>query len=102
MAAVAVDRYRNLGHRLERGWLGLREGTFVRRHALIEPGSVVAYRISASPFQRRAGLCTLTAHLGQGAGSRRALDLAHADAVALLAAAEPELFGPLVERAGPA
>jgi putative membrane protein len=99
MAAVAVDRHRSLGHRLERGWLGLREGTFVRRHALIEPGSVVSYRISASPFQRRAGLCTLTAHLGQGAGSRRALDLAHADAVALLATVEPELFGPLV--AGP-
>ncbi|MDX6553879.1 MAG: putative rane protein [Miltoncostaeaceae bacterium] len=98
MAAVGLDRHRNLGHRLERGWLGLREGSFVRRHALIEPGSVVAYRISASPFQRRAGLCTLTAYLGQGAGSRRALDLDHADAVALLAGAEPELFGPLVER----
>lgn len=98
MVAVGLDRYRNLGHRLERGWLALREGTFVRRHALIEPGSVVGYRISASPAQRRAGLCTLTAHLGQGAGTRRALDLAHADAVRLLAAAEPELVGPLVER----
>lgn len=98
MIPVGLDRYRSLGHRLERGWLGLREGSFVRRHTLVEPGSVVAYRLSASPFQRRAGLCTLTAHLGQGAGSRRALDLAHGEAVALLAAAEPELVGPLVER----
>jgi putative membrane protein len=57
---------------------------------------VVAYRVAQSPFQRRAGLCTLTAFLGQGAGSRRALDVAPARAAALLQRLEPDLVGPLL------
>ena len=102
MVLVGLDRYRSLGHRLDRGWLGLREGSLARRHAMVEPGAVVAYRISASPFQRRVGLCTLTAHLGQGAGSRRALDLGTGEAVAVLARAEPDLVGPLLAAGPPA
>jgi putative membrane protein len=96
MVPVGLDRYRSLGNRLEGGRLGLREGSLSRRHALIVPGGVVAYRVSQSPFQRRAGLCTLTAFLGQGAGSRRALDVAPARAAALLERLEPDLVGPLL------
>jgi putative membrane protein len=96
MAPVGLDRYRSLGNRLEDGRLGLREGSLSRRHSLVVPDGVVAYRVSQSPFQRRAGLCTLTAFLGQGAGSRRALDVAPARAAGLLERLEPELVGPLL------
>jgi putative membrane protein len=98
MVLVGVDRYRSLGNRLERGRLGLREGSLSRRHSLVVPEGVVAYRVSRSPFQRRAGLCTLTAFLGQGAGSRRALDVGPGRATALLARLEPGLVGPLLDR----
>ncbi|HSJ73744.1 MAG TPA: PH domain-containing protein [Miltoncostaeaceae bacterium] len=96
MVPVGLDRYRSLGNRLERGRLGLREGSLSRRHSLVVPEGVVAYRVSQSPFQRRAGLCTLTAFLGQGAGSRRALDVAPARAAGLLERLEPELVQPLL------
>jgi putative membrane protein len=96
MVPVGLDRYRSLGNRLEGGRLGLREGSLSRRHSLVVPDGVVAYRVSQSPFQRRAGLCTLTAFLGQGAGSRRALDVAPARAAGLLERLEPELVGPLL------
>ena len=96
MAPVAVDRYRSLGNRLEGGLLGLREGSLARRHSLVVPAGIVAYRVSQSPFQRRAGLCTLTAFLGQGAGSRRALDVGSGRAAGLLRRLEPDLIGPLL------
>jgi putative membrane protein len=96
MVPVGLDRYRSLGNRLEGGRLGLREGSLSRRHALVVPEGIVAYRVSQSPFQRRAGLCTLTAFLGQGAGSRRALDVACGRAAGLLGRLEPDLVRPLL------
>lgn len=96
MVPLALDRYRNLGHRLEGGWLRLSEGSLGRRQTLVDPGAVVAWRLRASPFQRRAGLGTLTAYLGPGAGSRSALDIGQAQAVAVLARAEPEVMAPLL------
>jgi uncharacterized membrane protein YdbT with pleckstrin-like domain len=56
----------------------------------------VAFEVVSSPGQRRAGVCTLRLHLGQGAGSRRALDLGEDQATALLAQIRPQLFGPLL------
>ena len=49
----------------------------------------------AGPAPRRAS-ATLTVHLGQGAGSRRALDLGEEQAAALLRRVRPELFEPLL------
>lgn len=96
MVPVALDRHRSLGNRLGGGRLALREGSLSRRHAIIAPDAIVAYRVRSSPGQRRAGLCTLTVFLGQGAGSRRALDVDAAHAAGLLARLEPGLVGPLV------
>ena len=96
MVPVAVDRYRSLGNRLEGGRLALREGSLARRHSLADPEGVVAYRVTQSLTQRRAGLCTLTAFLGQGAGSRRALDVDASHAAGLLARLEPALLRPLL------
>ena len=78
------------------GRLGLREGSLSRRHSLVVPEGIVAYRVSQSAFQRRSGLCTLTAFLGQGAGSRRALDVSPARAAGLLSRLEPELMAPML------
>jgi putative membrane protein len=97
MVPVGLDRYRSLGNRLEHERLGLREGSLSRRHSLIAPRGIVAYRVSQSPFQRRARLCTLTAFLGQGAGSRRALDVDPGHAAHLLERLEPDLVRPLLE-----
>lgn len=96
MVPVGLDRYRSLGSRLEGGRLGLREGSLSRRHAIVVPSGIVAYRVAQTPMQRRAGLCTLTAFLGQGAGSRRALDVSPGRAAGLLARLEPELAAPLL------
>ena len=61
------------------------------------PAGVVAYELRSSPGQRRAGLCTLVVHLGQGAGSRRALDAGEEQAAVLLAGLHPRLLEPLLQ-----
>ncbi len=93
---VALDRHRQLGHRFDAGRLALREGSLQRRWSELDPDAAVAFEVRSSPGQRRAGVCTLTLHLGQGAGSRRALDLGEEQATTLLAQVRPQLFEPLV------
>jgi len=98
---VALDRYRQLGHHLDARRVTLREGTLRRRWSELDPQSAVSFDLRSSPGQRRAGLCTLTLHLGQGAGSRRALDLGEHQAAALLAGLHPPLLQPLLARSEP-
>lgn len=93
---VARDRFRQLGHGYDGRRLTLREGSLRRRWSELDPAGIVAYDLRSSPGQRRAGVCTITVHLGQGAGSRRALDAGEGQAAALLAALEPRLLAPLV------
>jgi putative membrane protein len=93
---VARDRFRQLGHGYDGRRLTLREGSLRRRWSELDPSGIVAYDLRSSPGQRRAGVCTITVHLGQGAGSRRALDAGEGQAAALLAALEPRLLAPLV------
>jgi putative membrane protein len=95
--AVALDRYRQLGHAFDGRRLVLREGSLQRRWSELDPKGVVAFDLRSSPGQRRAGICTLDVHLGEGAGSRRALDLSEEQARALLRELRPELFTPLLE-----
>jgi putative membrane protein len=97
---LALDRYRQLGHRFDGRRLALREGSLRRRWSELDPGAVVAFEVRSSPGQRRAGLCTVAVHLGQGAGSRRALDVGERQAATLLGALNPPLLEPLV-RSGP-
>jgi putative membrane protein len=99
-AALAVllglDRYRQLGHAYDGRRLRLRAGSLHRRWSELDPDAAVAYEVRTSPGQRRAGVATLTVHLGQGAGSRRALDLGDEQASALLRDLRPQLFEPLL------
>jgi putative membrane protein len=92
---LALDRYRQLGHRFDGRRLAVREGTLRRRWSELDPGAAVAFELRSSPGQRRAGLCTLALHLGQGAGSRRALDMGGPQAARLLAALDSPLLAPL-------
>jgi len=93
---LALDRYRQLGHAFDGRRLVLREGSLRRRWSELDPGAVVSFEVKTSPGQRRAGLATLTVHLGQGAGSRRALDLGQEQASSLLSEVRPQLFEPLL------
>jgi putative membrane protein len=98
-ALLALDRYRQLGHLFDGRRLVLQEGSLRRRWSELDPRAVVSFELRSSPGQRRAGVATLTAHLGQGAGSRRALDLGEEQAAALLARVGPELFAPVLPAA---
>jgi putative membrane protein len=93
---VGLDRHRQLGHRFDGRRLALRGGSLQRRWSEFDPDAAVAFEVVSSPGQRRAGVCTLRLHLGQGAGSRRALDLGEDQATALLAQVGPHLFEPLL------
>ena len=93
---LAFDRYRQLGHRFGGRRLTLREGSLSRRWSELDPAGIVAFELERSPGQRRAGLATLVVHLGEGAGSRRALDLGEEQARALLAELDPRLLAPLL------
>lgn len=95
---VALDRYRQLGHAFDGRRLAVREGSLRRRWSEVDPGAAVAYDLRSSPGQRRVGLCTVAVHLGQGAGSRRALDVSEMQAAVLLGALDPRLLEPLVAR----
>ena len=97
-ALLALDRYRQLGHAFDGRRLSLREGSLRRRRSELDPAAAVSFELRTSPGQRRAGVGTLTVHLGQGAGSRRALDLGEEQAAALLRTVRPDLFEPLLPR----
>jgi putative membrane protein len=96
---LALDRYRQLGHGFDGRRLALRGGSLFRRWSALDPEGVVAWEVRTSPAQRRAGLCTLSVHLGQGAGSRRIVDLGQGQAGNLLRELDPRLLGPLLEGA---
>jgi putative membrane protein len=93
---LALDRHRQLGHAFDGRRLVLRGGSLRRRWSEVDPAGAVAFELRSSPGQRRAELCTLVVHLGQGAGSRRALDVGAGQATALLRALDPPLLEPLV------
>ena len=95
---LALDRYCQLGHGFDGRRLVLRSGSLRRRWSELDPAGVVAFELRSSPAQRRSGLCTLVVHLGQGAGSRRALDAGELQAAGLLAGLHPRLLEPLLER----
>jgi putative membrane protein len=98
---LAVDRYRQLGHRFDGRRLAVREGSLLRRWTELDPAGIVSFELRRSPTQRSAGLATVVLHLGEGAGSRRALDAGAEQARTLLAQLHPRLFEPLLERSYP-
>ena len=97
-ALVGWDRYRNLGHQLTERYLVSRQGSVARRTVALQRAGVIGWTVRQSVFQRRAGLVTLEAVTGAGAGGYAVLDLAADDAVALADAAVPGLLTALRPR----
>lgn len=93
---LALDRYRQLGHRFDRRRLAVRKGSLQRRWTSLDPHAVVSYVVERSPGQARAGLCSVVLHLGQGTGSRQVLDCSDEQAADLLAALDAPLLAPFI------
>ncbi|NUT94852.1 MAG: PH domain-containing protein, partial [Saccharothrix sp.] len=58
-------------------------GTFARRTVVLRRAGVIGWQVSQSPFQRRAGLATLTLATAAGVHAYRVHDVLVADAVDL-------------------
>jgi putative membrane protein len=95
MALIGWDRARVLGHTLTRGYLVARQGSVARRTVALQRGGVIGWTVRQSPFQRRAGVVTVEAVTAAGSGAYTVLDVAPADAAALMAAVNPDVVGPL-------
>lgn len=82
-AALAVDRYRGLGHATTHGWLITSQGSLLRRRDTLATDGVIGWTVRQTFFQRRAGLATLIAATPAGNGAYQVVDLAADDAWAL-------------------
>lgn len=65
-AALAADRARALGHRVEAGFLVARSGSLARRRDLLASEHVIGWTFRDTWFQRRVGLVTLAATTAGG------------------------------------
>lgn len=80
---LGIDRYRSLGHAAEGDAFAVRSGSLVRQTTVMQRRAVVGWKIQQSYFQKRAGVSTVTALVGAGAGAYAALDANSADALDL-------------------
>jgi putative membrane protein len=97
---LGLDRYAGLGHALDRAALSVRSGSLRRRQVVLARRGVVGWTVRQTFFQRRAGLATVTVATGAGTGGYDAVDVAAADAVALMADIDPRRVGPLTILSG--
>lgn len=95
---LGTDAYRGLGHRIAGGYLVARHGTFVRRTHALERDGVIGWTISRSPFQRRAGVVTVTATIAAGSGAYRIIDVADGGGLAFAEEAVPGILAPFLVR----
>jgi len=95
-ALLAVDRYRSLGHTLVRGYLVTRSGSIRRQRVVLECDGIIGWTIRRSLFQRRAGLCTLTATTAAGDQSYAVPDVELGEALRLIGEASPGLLDPFL------
>ena len=86
-ALVGLGRYASLGHAAREGSFAVRSGWLVREQAVLQRRAVVGWQVRQSPFQRRAGLASVTACVGAGRGGYTAVDMAAEDVAAFAAAA---------------
>jgi putative membrane protein len=91
-AALAADRARSLGHAVTPTALVARAGSLVRRRAMLSREGIIGITLRRSFFQRRAGLCTLTATTAAGRQAYAVLDVADDEALRVCDAAVPGLL----------
>ncbi|MFE6049446.1 PH domain-containing protein [Kitasatospora sp. NPDC056446] len=95
---LAADRVRGLGHALAGRTLVVRRGSLVRRRHALDGAGVIGWNLRRSPFQRRAGLVTLTATTAAGHQKLSAQDLTDRQAMAVVLGLSPELLEPFLVR----
>ena len=93
---LAVDAYRNLGHRLVGTCLVTRDGALVRRTVALRRSGVIGWTVSQSWFQRRAGLATVTATIAAGSGGYPVVDVGIGQGLEFAAEAVPGLLEPFL------
>lgn len=89
---LALDRYRNLGHRLTARYLVTRKGSVQRETVALQRAGIIGWTFRQSVFQRRAGLVAVEAVTAAGAGGYTVLDVSAPDGVALADATTPDLL----------
>jgi putative membrane protein len=98
-AALAVDRYRSLGHTVAGGSLVTAYGSLVRRRCVLSCDGIIGWNLHRSFFQRRAGLATLVATTAAGQQEYRIQDVDLPEALRVAGDAVPGLLTPfLAER----
>lgn len=99
---LALDRHRSLGHADDGTRLSVREGSLRRRQVVIAHQGLIGWSMHQTLFQRRVGLCTLSASVGAGRGGYAAQDVTLEEAVRFAAEVTPSWLAPLLEsRSGP-
>jgi putative membrane protein len=88
---LAVDRWLSLGHELTGDWLTVRSGSLNRRQAVLQTNGIIGWNLTATWFQRRAGLTTLVATTAGGRQAYAALDVPEDRAVDVTDRAIPGL-----------
>jgi putative membrane protein len=87
---AGLGRYAALGHATGPRSFAVRSGWLVQEHTVLQRRAVVGWRVQQTFFQRRAGLATVVACVGAGAGGYAAIDLGAGDVPAFTeAASEP-------------
>lgn len=94
---LAADRYAGLGHALTAHHLVVRSGSLQGRRDALQRTGIIGWNITQTFFQRRAGLCTLTATTAAGKQAYHAVDIPQDVAVRLADTAVPGLIGQFVE-----
>jgi putative membrane protein len=97
-AALAVDRYRRLGHALTAEHVVFRYGSLRGRRDVLQRTGIIGWNLHQSWFQRRAGVATLVATTAAGQQAYALLDVPLPVAVALADEAVPGLVGQFVDR----
>jgi putative membrane protein len=87
--ALALDAYRNLGHGITGEYLVTRHGAGSRRTVALRRSGVIGWTIASSPFQRRAGLITLTATTAANRGAYPIYDVDQNEGLAFADLAVP-------------
>lgn len=89
--ALAWDRSRRLGHALAGGFLVERSGSLNCSRQFLDVQRIIGWRITATFFQRRAGLVDLHATMAGGSQVFTIMDVPEAEALAIATASVPRL-----------
>ena len=95
-AALAADRYRNLGHALVGRTVVTSLGSLVRRRWMLATDGIIGWNLDRSFFQRRSGLATLVATTAAGRQQYRIEDVTLGEALRVADEAVPGLLSPFL------